>query len=328
MSRSGEFSWIETHLAPLAGEGAFALKDDAALLPLEADKRVVITQDAIMEGVHFLSDDPLDTVAQKAIRVNVSDIIAKGAKPTAWSMALGVPDAWEDADMERFAKGLAADQATYGLTLTGGDTYRSPGGLCVAITLFGSVDEDGYKSRSGAFEGNLIYVSGTIGKSAVGLRVATGALQVEASAAGDHLGAYRIPQPPFGLQDAIAQFATASMDVSDGLVGDCRKLCAASQVTAQIECDDIPLSPPVRGLLTRGERLWPTILGGGDDYQVLCTVEKGNATAFEKAALDAGHTVTRIGSCGAFSEDETKQGVSITRSGVPIQLERESFSHF
>ncbi|MEM1038580.1 MAG: thiamine-phosphate kinase [Pseudomonadota bacterium] len=328
MSRSGEFSWIETYLAPLAGEGAFALKDDAALLPVEAGKRVVITQDAIMEGVHFLPDDPLDTVAQKALRVNVSDIIAKGATPTAWSMALGVPDLWKDADMERFAQGLAADQKTYGLALTGGDTYRSPGGLCVAITLFGSVEEGRYKSRAGASDGDQIYVSGTIGNSAIGLRVATGALQVEASVSGDHLRAYRIPQPPFGLQDAIAQFATASMDVSDGLVGDCRKLCAASQVVAQIECDDIPLSPLLRDLLARGERLWPTILSGGDDYQVLCTVEKDNAIAFEKAALDAGHILTRIGSCAGLTNGDAKQGVSITRSGVPIQLERDSFSHF
>jgi len=324
MSRSGEFFWIETHLAPLAGKGAFALKDDAALLPEVKGKRTVITQDAIMQGVHFLPHDPLDTVAQKAIRTNISDIVAKGATPFAWSMSLGVPDHWEDLDMERFALGLAADQAAFGLTLTGGDTYRSPNGLCVSITLFGAIEEERYRSRSGASPGDNLYVSGTIGNAAVGLFVATGALQVAAKDAGEHLAAYRVPQPPFGLQDPVAEYASASMDISDGLVGDCRKLCDASGVSASIDCDLIPLSTPVLRLLNSGERLWPTILGGGDDYQVLCTVAKERAEAFENAAAAAGHPVSRIGAV----KEQSQQGVSITRAGVPIELDRESFSHF
>lgn len=336
MARSGEFAWIERYLAPLSGKDAFSLRDDAAMVPLTGmetpGERLVITQDAIMETVHFLPDDPVDTVAQKALRVNVSDIVSKGATPRFWSMALGVPDRWEDLDMERFASGLAADQERFGLTLTGGDTYRSPGGLCVSITMMGTVEAGHYKARIGARAGDVVFVSGTIGNSAVGLSVATGALQVSADDALAHIAAYRVPQPPHGLQSAIAGFATASMDISDGLLGDARKLATASNVKLNLLYEDIPVAPAIAALLkTRAVNL-ETVLSGGDDYQVLCTVRPKNAEAFRAAAAEAGYAVTAIGHVEPPAEGpiatSTNQGVSITKGGVALRVERESYSHF
>ena len=176
MTRSGEFDWIATYLAPLAAKNSFGLRDDAALLDVPDGQSLIVTQDAIAEGIHFLPNDPLDLVARKALRVNISDIVAKGARPLAYSMALGVPDAWQDSDMRLFAEGLAADQAAYGLGLTGGDTFRSPERLSVSVTMFTLIGEKAYRSRLGAKPGDLIFVTGTIGNAAFGLQVATGKL--------------------------------------------------------------------------------------------------------------------------------------------------------
>ena len=323
MKRSGEFEWISRYLSPLAGENSFQLKDDAALLPVPDGSELVVTQDAVLENIHFLSDDPVDTVAQKALRVNVSDIIAKGAKPFAYSMALGVPDSWEDHEMLRFCKGLEADQQQYGLSLTGGDTYRSPERLCVSITMFGTVTKGQYKSRMGARAGDLLVVSGTIGDGAIGLKVATGELLVKAGEAKNHLSAYRLPNPPLPLAKAIANHATASMDISDGLLGDCRKLCEASNVSARIERSQIPLSGAVEKQIKADENLWDAVLAGGDDYQCLCTVSPEQWQAFQIAALDDGISVSEI---GKITGDGASK-IYLTNNGVSLSQTVESFTH-
>ena len=196
MTRSGEFHWISKYLAPLAGPGSYGLKDDAALMAVPDGKSVVVTQDAIVSGVHFLPDDPLDLVARKALRVNVSDIISKGARPHSYSLALGVPDDWQDADMEAFTNGLAHDQDLYGIHLSGGDTYRSPERLSIAVTMFALAQENQYRTRLGAKVGEAVFVTGTIGDAALGLKVATGALSAGEGDLDSLLNAYRLPNPP------------------------------------------------------------------------------------------------------------------------------------
>jgi len=228
MSRSGEFDWISRYLAPLTGEHSFSLQDDAALLPVDSDKQLIVTQDAVLEGIHFLTDDPVDTIAQKALRVNVSDCLAKGANPLAYSLALGVPDRWTDADMACFAEGLAHDQKEFGIYLTGGDTYRSPERLCVSVTLFGEVEQGGYKSRLSAKAGDILAISGTLGNSSLGLLAATGQLKGSREATTTLVDHYRVPKLDGTIAPIIAEFATASMDISDGLLGDCKKLFTAS----------------------------------------------------------------------------------------------------
>ena len=324
MKRSGEFEWINRYLAPLAGEGSFDLRDDAAILTPPDEHDLVVTQDAILEEIHFLPDDPVDLVARKALRVNISDIVAKGGRPFAYSLALGVPDDWSDPDMKRFCVGLRTDQQTYGIELTGGDTYRSPDRLCVAITMFGAVARDHYVSRLGAKAGDLLVVSGTIGDAAIGLKVATGEVPVAAHEVAVHIDAYRLPDPPLALAKPISEFASASMDVSDGLLGDCRILCSASNLAATIDRSRVPLSASVRKVLNTDVELWPTILAGGDDYQCLCTVSPGNWNVFRSAATAVGLTLTEI---GKITEDEPGS-VSLMDSGVPLSMVIESFTHF
>jgi len=324
MSRSSEFDWIERHLAPLAAKQAFGLKDDAALIQCGTDYDLVVTQDAILEGIHFLPDDPVETIAQKALRVNVSDIVAKGAQPFAYSMALGMPDAWQNLQMEQFAGGLRMDQDTYGLKLLGGDTYRSPDRLCVSVTMFGRVEPQNYKSRLGAKPGDVLMVSGTMGDGALGLQAATKDLVIASNAAKQLLDAYRLPRPPLAMATIIARHATASMDISDGLIGDCEKLCRASSVGATIEQNNVPLSPAVHEALETDPGLIENVLGGGDDYQTLSTFRPQDKEQVLAQAKAAAVQLTEI---GEITRD-TLEGVSLTRAGVPVSLQTTSYSHF
>jgi len=324
VSRSGEFDWISQYLAPLAGPNSFALTDDAALLEVPKNQNIVVTQDAIAEGVHFLTDDRLDWVARKALRVNISDIVAKGGRPYAYSMALGVPDQWRDTDMQLFCQGLAEDQRIYDMTLTGGDTYRSPGGLTIAITMFGGVSNNRYKSRHGASAGDILIVSGCIGEAALGLQVATGALKCAEADQRQLLQAYHLPDPPLALAECVAKHATASMDISDGLMGDCRKLCTASSVAAVVDRNAIPLSAPAKRIIEQDEALWKAVLAGGDDYQVLATVAPADVDAFISLACEHDLVATQIG----FIDGAESGAVALDIDGVRVSIDAESYSHF
>lgn len=324
MSRSGEFEWIERYLAPLAGEGAFGLRDDAAIVSTQEGHDLVVTQDAVLEGVHFFREDPPDLVARKALRVNISDVVAKGAAPMAYSIALGVPDRWQDEDMARFALGLSVDQEAYGIELTGGDTFRSSERLCISVTLFGNVAKNRYKSRLGAQSGDVLLVSGTIGDAALGLKVAMSQLEVDHQSGLALLNAYRLPDPPVALAAIIAEHASAAMDVSDGLLGDCAKLCRASGVSAVIEQQEIPLSAAAKKVVSDDPGLWDSVVGGGDDYQVLMTARSASAAQAIAEAAELGIALAEIGKIA----QEVSGNVLLTRDGVPVSTPATSFSHF
>lgn len=324
MSRAGEFDWIARYFAPLAGDGAFDLKDDAALVDVAGYENLIITQDAILEGIHFLPDDPLETVAQKALRVNLSDIVSKGGKPLCYSIALGVPDRWKDGDIEQFATGLASDQDTFGLLLTGGDTYRSPERLCVSVTMIGVPAAAGYRSRLGAQVGDLVFVSGTIGDAALGLKVAQSTLETFNEGAAFLLDAYRVPSPPESIGDVVSKFASASMDISDGLLGDCRKLCSSSNVAAELNMMKVPLSPAACRVVETDPGHWRAVLTGGDDYQTLCTVPVKFADEFRLGAKNLGVSTTAIGSI----TDGDAGKVTLDMGGNAVSIDEDSFSHF
>lgn len=324
MTRSGEFDWIATYLAPLAAHKSFGLRDDAALLDVPDGQSLIVTQDAIAAGIHFMPDDPPDLIARKALRVNISDIIAKGARPHSYSMALGVPDSWQDSDMQLFAAGLATDHEIYGLSLLGGDTFRSPERLSVSVTMFAMTDETAYRSRFGAMPGDLIFVTGTVGDAAFGLHAARGELELKAPHHEFLINAYQLPNPPLAAAEAVARLATASMDISDGLIGDCRKLCAASKVDAVVYRDRIPLSSATAQVLAQNEAAWKNVLAGGDDYQVLCTVNPHNQEVFEQELAASGLQVSHIGEIKA----PNNVGVALDIGGVEVSIEEDSYSHF
>jgi thiamine-monophosphate kinase len=325
---SGEDSLIARYFKPLATDpGAFHLTDDAAVLKALGDA-IVVTTDAIVEGVHFLSDDPPDTIARKALRVNLSDLAAKGATPAGFVLTLALRSA-DDAWLTPFARGLGEDAGLFGCPLLGGDTVSTRGPLMISVTAFGRVPPGRMVHRSGAKPGDRVVVTGTIGDAALGLDILKGGA-VAAGLAGDVagreglIGRYRVPQPRNALASAVRDHAHAAMDVSDGLAGDLAKLCAASGVSAVMDARSVPLSATAATLLARGAVGIEAIVSGGDDYEILCAISENRFEAFAQAAELAGVAVTSIGTVIA--------GPSVPRvldnAGRDIALPRLSYSHF
>jgi len=242
---SGEDSLIARYFKPLATDpGAFGLVDDAAILR-SAGEDIVVTTDAVVEGVHYLVTDPPDAIARKALRVNLSDLAAKGAVPAGFVLTLALRSK-EDAWLRPFADALGEDAKSFACPLLGGDTVSTPGPQMVSITAFGRVPQGRMIGRTGARPGDRILVTGTIGDAALGLDVLTGgaaagALTSDAAARDFLISRYRVPQPRNVLAQAVRDHATAAMDVSDGLAGDLTKLCAASGVSATVEVANVPL---------------------------------------------------------------------------------------
>jgi thiamine-monophosphate kinase len=325
---SGEDSLIARYFRPLATDpGAFDLTDDAAVLKASSDD-LVVTADAIVEGVHFLPDDPPDTVARKALRVNLSDLAAKGATPAGFVMTLALRQA-SDAWLEPFARGLGEDAKRFGCALLGGDTVSTPGPVTISITAFGRVPPGRMVRRQGARPGDRIVVTGTIGDAALGLDILTGgavakALEGDSAAIEMLIGRYRVPQPRVGLARGVREFASAAMDISDGLAGDLAKLCDVSGVTAVIDLPTIPLSPAAAALLARGATSIESIVAGGDDYEILLTIPQNRLDPARDMARAAGLALTSIGTVVA--------GTAVPRfldgRGNEVLLKRLSYSHF
>jgi thiamine-monophosphate kinase len=197
MDLPAEFSLITRHFRPLAGPGALDLRDDAALMTPPPGRQLVLTADAMVAGVHFLPDDPPDLIGRKLLRVNLSDLAAKGALPLNYLMTVSTPKNTPDTWFAGFAAGLAQDQATYGVTLLGGDTTSTPGPISLSLTIIGHVAPGTAVHRFGAHAGDDIWVTGTIGDGALGLAVALGKLS---DPSGFLLDRYRLPQPRVGLE--------------------------------------------------------------------------------------------------------------------------------
>ena len=311
-----EFSLIARHFRPLAGPGAMELRDDAALLTPPPGRQLVLTADAMVAGVHFLPDDPPDLIGRKLLRVNLSDLAAKGAVPLYYLMTVSTPKNTPEAWFAGFAAGLARDQATYGVTLLGGDTTSTPGPISLSLTAIGHVAPGTAVHRFGASAGDEIWVTGTVGDGALGLAVALGRL---ADPGGFLLDRYRLPQPRVGM--GLAGIASAGMDVSDGLVQDLGHLCGASGLAAEIGVDLVPLSAAGR---KAGPDWLATCLTGGDDYELLLAVPPDRSEALRAAAAAAGIAVTRI---GHFHSGPAEVMVR-DASGEPLALTKGGWSHF
>jgi thiamine-monophosphate kinase len=314
---------------PLARHpGAFGLLDDCAALTPASGTDLVLKADAIVGTVHFFADDPADGVARKALRVNLSDLAAKGAKPLGFLLSLALPRDIAASWLTEFARGLAADAEAYGCPLLGGDTVSTPGPVTISIAVFGSVPTGRMVRRDAARAGDHVVVSGTIGDAALGLRLRqspglAAGWSLSSGQAQHLLDRYRLPQPRNAIAEVIRIHARAGMDVSDGLVGDLGKMCAAAGIAATIEAVRVPLSDAARAALTADAALIEPVLTGGDDYEILATVDDAQLLALQRAALAAGVAVTAIGRIGAG------EGVMVLdRDGKVLTFAQGSYSHF
>jgi thiamine-monophosphate kinase len=326
---SGEDRLIATYFRPIATHpGAFGLTDDAAAIAPPPGCDLVLKTDGVIGGVHFFPDDPADAVARKALRINLSDLAAKGAAPLGFLMSIGLPAGLPPDWLKSFAHGLREDAAHYRCPLLGGDTDRSPGAITVYIAALGTVPHGTMVRRKGARPGDLVVATGTIGDAALGLVLrkdvpAVGRWKLDAAMRDHLLGRYLLPQPRTAVAESLRRRASAAMDVSDGLVGDLAKLCRVSGVAADIAIDNVPLSPAARQAVAAEPALIETVLTGGDDFEVIATVAPDKFEAFQREAAAAGVAVTQIGTIAAG------QGARFrTSDGRMLAFRRPSYSHF
>jgi thiamine-monophosphate kinase len=325
---SAEDRLIARHFAPLATDpGAFGLTDDAAAITPPPGCDLVVTTDGVIAGVHFFPDDPPEKISRKVLRMNLSDLAAKGATPLGFLISISLPAKIDEAWIAAFAAGLGDDAKHYGCPLLGGDTDRTPGPTAASITAFGVVPHGAMVRRSTAKAGDCVVVTGSIGDSALGVRLRRDASLAQKWRLTDgmqtHLKArYLLPEPRNVLADAILHNAAAAMDVSDGLAGDLAKLCRASDVAAEIDVARVPFSDAVRAAVAADPALIETVLTGGDDYEIVLTLAPAKLAAFRAAAAKAGVAATEIGRIAAG------EGARFIRDGNALSFARPSYSHF
>lgn len=318
-----EFGLIGRYFTPLSAgyPGALGLSDDAALVDAPEGEQIVVTVDALVAGVHFLGDEMPGDVALKALRVNLSDLAAMGARPIGYLLALALPKECGEDWVAGFADGLAADQRRYGIVMLGGDTVSTPGPLTISITAIGSVPDGQALRRSGASAGDLVFVSGTLGDAGQGLRaIRDGAGGTDA---GFVMNRYLHPQPRLSLGRALVGVASAALDVSDGLMGDLDHICTTSKLAARVEAEAIPLSEPLLRLAGGRAAAMENALTDGDDYEIVFTAPDDRADAVAAAAEAAGVPVARI---GRMVDGE---GIAVLDpDGRALRLSRTGFRHF
>lgn len=330
----GEFELIARFFAPLAAgrPGALGLLDDAALIEERPGWSLVATTDTIVAGVHFpIGAAPAD-VAAKLLGVNLSDLAAMGAEPAAYLLALALPQDWPEDELQGwlagFAGGLADGQREHGIGLVGGDTVAAPGPLTLTLTVLGRVEAGHAVLRSGARPGERVYVSGSIGDAALGLRVLEGELpSVGAEEQAFLLDRYRLPRPRLGLGRRLCKLASAAADVSDGLVADLGHICTASGVAARIDAQRVPLSPAALVAIRARPELLVLALTGGDDYELVFTADVSRGDEVAELARELDLPITAIGDIVSLPPGASAERVLVERQGRALAVGPAGWQH-
>lgn len=320
----GEFERIRRFFAPLAGPGGLGLRDDAALIDYRAGRQLVVTADAIVAGVHYLPQDPPETVARKLLRVNLSDLAAMGARPLHYVLTTALPAELGPEWLARFAAGLGEDQRHFGVDLLGGDSVATTGPAVLSLTAIGEVVTGKEIRRSGARMGDLVWVSGTIGDAFLGLRLLRGAYPELQHEHRDYLiGRFQTPEPRTELGPLLPGLAHAMIDVSDGLLADLAHICENAQLAAVVELDLVPLSPAAQTIIAEDAAIRPRLAAGGDDYELLFTAP---AEAMGSVVALSSRLCIPITMIGRIEPGSGVQLVDADRRVVPV--ETIGYRHF
>jgi thiamine-monophosphate kinase len=332
----GEDAIIQEHLAPLAAgyPGALGLKDDCATITPTPGHDIVLKTDPIASSIHFLPDDPPADIGWKALAVNVSDLAGKGALPRAYLMALSFPEAPTRGWMGAFVSGLAEAQGAFGMHLIGGDTDRRPGPVTISITVLGEVPTGRMVLRGAARPGDVLFVTGVLGQAALGLSLLKEPLLgarwgLDEAAVQAAVNKYRRPQPRLALRDALRCYASAAMDLSDGLAKDLGRMCRASGTGATVSMEALPREVVSKAAVSADPSRWIDVLAGGDDYEVLVAVRPHDAAAFEASANAAGAVAAEPFSVARIGEVTAGEAVTfLDQVGNPFALPRTGWDHF
>ncbi|WP_372871777.1 thiamine-phosphate kinase [Shewanella sp.] len=304
---------------PVRRDVKHGIGDDCALVQPAEHKHIAVSCDTLVEGVHFYADMPASALGHKALAVNLSDLAAMGAEPAWFTLGLSLPSV-DEAWLAGFSEGLFEAAEYYGIALIGGDTTQSPVKV-VAITVNGQVPEGKALTRYGARNGDWVYVTGTLGDSALGLVLLRGRLQSRPEHKEFLIDRHYRPTPRVLAGQALRGLASSAIDLSDGLVSDITHILKASHVGAHIEVDKLPLSQAMKDSVSVEQAL-SYALTGGEDYELLFTVPEAQRGALEIALAHAGVKFVRIG------QITTGNGLKLMRNGEPFAPVNKGFEHF
>lgn len=289
-----EFQLIEsffTGRAQSRKDVAVAIGDDCAIVEPAKHKSIAISCDTLVENVHFFPDMPAKALGYKSLAVNLSDLAAMGAEPAWMTLALTLPEVDEEW-LAQFSAGLFEIAEYYGVALIGGDTTRGP--RAITITVNGQLSTGSGLRRSGAKNGDWIYVTGTLGDSALGLDLLRGKLACKDSDSDYLINRHYQPTPRVLAGQALRKLASSAIDLSDGLVSDLQHVLKASNVGAVIDVDKLPLSDELQANVS-AEMARSYGLTGGEDYELLFTVSEADKGALDIALAETGVKFTQIG---------------------------------
>jgi thiamine-monophosphate kinase len=310
----GEFEIISRYFKkPASGDVLLGIGDDAAVVSLRSGQRLAVAMDTIVEGVHFPKGTDAADIGYRALAVNLSDLAAMGAVPKWITLSLSLPSN-DESWLDRFASGLFELASKFNVQLIGGDTVRGP--LVVTIQIAGWVESNRWLTRSGAQVGDLIFVSGCLGDAAGGLAALQELSEITESTRYLKQRFLR-PQPRVSLGRELREIASASMDISDGLLTDLDKLCAASAMGAELDVDRVPMSSQLRGTFD-ADRALNFALAGGDDYELLFTVHAADQSRLRNLKTPLAH----IGKITALGT------VRCVRNGATFEPNARGYDHF
>ncbi len=328
-----EFEIIDKFFVTLMNQQGKATLDDSVVFTPLTDQQVVMTTDTCIADVHFRRQDPARRIAQKALRVNLSDLAAMGARPFGYLLNINLPEGIDETWLAQFTSGLAQDQEDFGISLLGGDTSKTPGPLTISITALGYLPPGTELARSYAEPGDRIYVSGTLGDSALGLQILNDQDHGFSDEMKDYfVDRYQLPEPRIELGQKLRNCGHAAIDISDGFLGDLQHLCKCSDLAAFVNLSFLPISSYLQEFVNRSsdtqkEHLLNLILNGGNDYELIFTAPPSEGDHLEFLAKHLNIPLTAVGHLGPYEEGDSSRIQLLNEHSQPIHVDINSYEH-
>ncbi len=327
MADKAEFDLIKEYFTPenWRKDVVLGVGDDCALLAPPTGQQLALTVDTLVAGIHFPVETSPADIAYKSIAVGLSDLAAMGAEPAWLTLALTLPDINSDW-LQSFSKSFAKTSKDYDLQLIGGDTTQGP--LAITVQAMGLLEPGLSMQRGNAKPGDLIYVTGSLGDAALGLKLLLSNTSVDQEILDLCLSKLNRPVPRINFARAAAKHCSCAIDISDGLAADLGHILDASQCSAEIYLDKLPVSRQLEKYYTNPDHGklevdWKLVLAGGDDYELCMTLPEEQSAALVSLAESMALSLTRIGRVGSTNGlqilDENRQ---------PFILDKSGYEHF